>query len=255
MKPEKASRLQELDRFIFMELVPQLESMESPLLTKDELQRVTEYKQLRGQFRISLSQKVASNAEAKVKDITQAAFKQIEKWHEARRAVPANTSDEKHSLDEIDLEDQIETPIENVVAALNVLDRGEPGLGKGKKSAGKGQGLTGVGPATAAIILSLADKSCVYFDDDAYIAALDDGEEEKKRKVKVAYTLDGYVKMLTQIRRIAQKIGWDARKVGRALWAVCVGRKLGLSFNFSPENGEDDSTNDSRKKRKVEQAE
>ncbi|KAJ3098593.1 hypothetical protein HDU97_003902 [Phlyctochytrium planicorne] len=187
----------------------------------------------RGQFRISLSQKVASNSDAKVQLVTKQAFKEIATHHQQRlQRLQAQANNElTQDSDAV----PISTPVDNVCNAINILDKGVKGKSKSKDSP---NGLTGIGPATAAIILSLLDPSCPYFDDDVYLAF--DAETESSKSAgksskarTIPYTVDGYKKLLIRSREVGDALGWDARRVGRAIWAVCAGRKLGTNFDVN----------------------
>ncbi|KAJ3207034.1 hypothetical protein HDU67_007800 [Dinochytrium kinnereticum] len=271
----KANRLLELDAFIWGDLGPRLENMEEPFLTHSELCAITEYKQLRGQFRISLSQKVASNAKDKVEEVTKAAMKAIQPWHKERqeaRIAKASNPTSTSADDDITSSDLcITTSSLNVHQAILILDKGVAaskltGKKGAVKSASSGGGLTGIGPATAAIILSLMDPSCPYFDDDVYVVAMNSdfatasagtkrsakGKGSSSSATKIAYTADGYAALLETIRSVASKIGWEPRRVGRAIWAVCISRKFGMDFSVDEKEETDADPDDgaSRKRPK-----
>ncbi|KAJ3196974.1 DCN1-like protein 2 [Irineochytrium annulatum] len=183
LKEPKRARFLELHEAVFTTIPTALKHRR--YLTDDELQTITEYKQMRGKQRPNLSKNVAANAAADVEAVTKRAISLL----------PDHAADKDV------------TPLTTLLDALKILDKGD--------ASHSVKGLKGVGPATAANILSLVDSSCPYFDDDLYLVAVGDP--------KPAYTLPGFEKLVEGVRAKADILGWDVRSVEKTIWArkVC----------------------------------
>ncbi|KAI9364487.1 hypothetical protein DFJ73DRAFT_956296, partial [Zopfochytrium polystomum] len=127
-----------LDDWFFGELGESARSRK--YLTKDELLRVLDFKLLRGEFRIGLKAKVASNSEESVESTTRAVVAKL-------------VNPEKGPIGE-----------DAIRWCVTALDKGHPESDI--------SGLSGVGPATALIILSALDDTVPYFSDEAGLNSL-----------------------------------------------------------------------------------
>ncbi|KAJ3332813.1 hypothetical protein HDU76_012998 [Blyttiomyces sp. JEL0837] len=178
--PRKGQNFLNLHKW-FNETLPE-QLQKKSFLTLEELTKITDYKMMRGTFRIGLASKVKSNQESQVQQTTRTAFNHIKGL-----AVPE---------------------IDKVVWAMVELDKGHGGK---EKRAKKG-GLAGIGPATALVIMSACNESIPYFSDEAFELASGD---------KVTYTMKSCKILCEKLREKALELGspWNARMCEKALFA------------------------------------
>ncbi|KAJ3118869.1 hypothetical protein HDU96_007611 [Phlyctochytrium bullatum] len=191
--------LMKLDAFIWNRLVPKLDGMETPFLTKKELYLVWEYRVLRDNVSTKSLTSAVRLDPTTVEKITQLAFDRL-------RSIMSLYAD------------GLETSEDNLKELTQTIYL----LAESTQHPEASDTLRGVHRSLALSILSVVDPGIPFFDDTLFVAVASEKTAKPKPKPMSKYTVKELMQVVRRLREKASELGWSVRQVAKALWTCQV---------------------------------